>query len=62
MTTSDAMQILRANPDDATTVTKIAFAAKRHWEYPERWVDNWREKLTITPEFIAGSLGGVIQP
>jgi hypothetical protein len=38
MTASDAMQILRANPDDAATLTEIAFAAKRHWGYPELWM------------------------
>lgn len=30
----------------------IAYAAKRHWGYPERWMERWREGLTITPEFV----------
>src|SRR5258708_2775424 len=47
------MQILRASPEDAATLTDIAFAAKRHWGYPEEWIENWRDALTITPEFIA---------
>ena len=46
------MQIVRAKPEDADALTKIAFAAKRHWGYPERWIQGWREILTIHPEFI----------
>jgi ribosomal protein S18 acetylase RimI-like enzyme len=46
------MQILRAKPEDATTLTKIAFAAKRHWGYPERWIEGWRDVLTIRPDFV----------
>ena len=46
------MNIQRAMPDQAETLTKIAFAAKRHWGYPERWIQLWSPILTITPEFI----------
>ncbi|MEJ2735480.1 MAG: GNAT family N-acetyltransferase [Anaerolineae bacterium] len=48
------MQIERAKPDDAATLTAIAFAAKRHWGYPERWIESWRDLLTISPAFVAG--------
>jgi GNAT superfamily N-acetyltransferase len=47
------MQIIRAKPEDANALTEIAFAAKRHWGYPERWIQSWREILTMRPEFIA---------
>ena len=47
------MQIVRAKPDDAAVLTGIAFAAKRHWRYPERWIESWRDVLTVRPEFIA---------
>lgn len=30
----------------------IAYAAKLHWGYPKRWMERWREGLTITPEFV----------
>jgi len=46
------MEILRAKPGDAETLTRIAFAAKRHWGYPERWISQWKESLTITPDFV----------
>lgn len=46
------MEILRARPEDAEALSRIAFAAKRHWGYPERWMEIWREALTVTPQFV----------
>lgn len=47
------IQIRRATPDESNALTAIAHAAKRHWNYPEKWIELWRTELTITPEFIA---------
>ena len=47
------MEILRADPADAEALTEIAHAAKRHWGYPERWIESWRDVLTMRPRFIA---------
>ncbi len=46
------METVRARPGDADALPRITFAAKRHWGYPERWIERWRENLTISPEFI----------
>jgi GNAT superfamily N-acetyltransferase len=46
------VELRRAEPDDAETLTRIAFAAKGYWGYPDRWMARWREGLTITPEFV----------
>ena len=46
------VEIRRATPEDADTLTRIAFAAKRHWGYPEPWIQHWRDGLTVTPEFV----------
>src|SRR5919199_4655177 len=46
------MEIRRASPGDADPLTRIAFAAKRYWGYPERWIEQWSESLTITPGFV----------
>lgn len=46
------IQIRRAAPDEAAVLTEIAHAAKRHWGYPENWIQHWQTDLTITPEFI----------
>lgn len=49
------MQIVRARPEDADVLTEIAFAAKRHWGYPERWIQIWRDVLTVTPELVVAN-------
>jgi GNAT superfamily N-acetyltransferase len=46
------VEIRRATPDEADVLTEIAHAAKRHWGYPENWIEHWKADLTITPEFI----------
>lgn len=49
------MEIRRAQESDAAELTRIAHEAKRHWGYPERWIELWRDDLTLDPEFIAGN-------
>src|SRR5207244_8072528 len=49
------IQIRRAKPDEAAALTEIAHAAKRHWGYPENWIEHWKDDLTITPDFIANN-------
>jgi N-acetylglutamate synthase-like GNAT family acetyltransferase len=46
------IQIRRAHPGEAAKLTSIAHAAKRHWNYPEEWIEQWKGDLTLTPEFI----------
>ena len=46
------IEIRRANPEEADTLTEIAHAAKRHWKYPESWIQQWQPDLTISAEFI----------
>jgi ribosomal protein S18 acetylase RimI-like enzyme len=46
------MTITRASATDADALTEIAFAAKRHWGYPENWIRCWRDQLTITPGYL----------
>jgi GNAT superfamily N-acetyltransferase len=41
-----------ASGRDAERLTAIAYAAKRHWGYPETWMEAWRDELTVTPEYI----------
>jgi len=43
---------VRARSGDAATLTNIAFAAKRYWGYPERWIESWHDSLTVQPDFI----------
>ena len=36
-------------------LTTIAHDAKRHWGYPEHWLEHWQDDLTISPDFIAAN-------
>ena len=49
---SHVIEIVRARSGDAATLTNIAFAAKRYWGYPERWIESWHDSLTVQPDFI----------
>ena len=47
------IDIRRATRDQSNVLTTIAHAAKRHWGYPERWIDAWKDVLTITADYIS---------
>ena len=49
------LQIRRATPDEGKALTALAHAAKRHWGYPEEWINHWQTDLTITADFIANN-------
>ncbi|MFZ0063804.1 MAG: GNAT family N-acetyltransferase [Pyrinomonadaceae bacterium] len=49
------MNIRAATSQEAAELTRIAHEAKRHWGYPEHWLQRWDTDLTITPEFIAAN-------
>ncbi len=42
----------RAQEGEGEMLSAIAFAAKQHWGYPREWMEEWREELTVTPDFI----------
>jgi len=42
------ISIRRAAPKEAEMLTEIAIAAKRHWGYPERWMEFWKPQLTFS--------------
>lgn len=50
--TSKGIQITEAQEEDCATLTSIAFAAKRHWQYPESYYELWEDELTITKDYI----------
>jgi len=47
-----SITIRRCRPRDAASLTRIAHASKRHWGYPEAWIEAWRKELTLEPEFV----------
>ncbi len=44
--------IRKAMVSDADELTAIAFASKRHWNYPEEWIDLWANELTVDEQYI----------
>jgi len=49
------LKIRTASTEDAATLTAIAHDAKRHWGYPEHWIEHWQDDLTISPEYVASN-------
>ncbi|GAB5537504.1 MAG: GNAT family N-acetyltransferase [Rubricoccaceae bacterium] len=47
-----AHTIRRARPEEAERLTDIALASKSHWDYPQTWIDVWRDGLTFTEAYI----------
>ena len=47
--TAGKIEIRKAKPSEAETLTNIAYAAKRYWGYPEAYFDLWADSLTYTP-------------
>lgn len=45
------IQIRRVLPEEAAALSQIAFSAKAHWGYPERWLEIWKPQLTFNPEY-----------
>jgi GNAT superfamily N-acetyltransferase len=45
------MKIRRALPKEADRLSHIALTAKRHWGYPERWMEIWAPQLTFSPDY-----------
>ncbi len=48
----EQLRIEHGRLEDAATLTGIAVAAKRHWGYPESWMERWRSELAIHPSEI----------
>lgn len=46
------MKIIRAGAADAGKLTSIALNSKRYWKYPEQWMTQWTQALTITPDYV----------
>ena len=53
--------IRRARPDEADVLTRIAITAKRHWKYPEHWMELWIPQLTFKPEYFEANECWVVE-
>ena len=53
MTPRIPVHLQNATPDQAALLSSLAHAAKRHWGYPECWIQAWSEQLAISRDSIA---------
>ncbi|MCC6569008.1 MAG: GNAT family N-acetyltransferase [Anaerolineales bacterium] len=54
------MTLMRhVDPKEADALTQIALSAKRHWGYPERWMEIWTPQLTFTSSYFEEHEGWV---
>jgi len=47
------IKIRLAIPDDADVLSMIAYSAKAHWGYPDRWMKIWKPQFDFAPEYFA---------
>jgi GNAT superfamily N-acetyltransferase len=47
------MVVRRARPDEAESLTRLAYRSKAHWGYDREFMEACREALTVTAEFIS---------
>ncbi len=45
------IKIRRVISTEAGVLSQIAFSAKAHWGYPQRWMEIWRPQLTFSLEY-----------
>ena len=45
------ISIRRARPEEANILSRIAIAAKNHWNYPAHWMERWIPQLTFSPTY-----------
>ena len=46
------MKIIKANSTDAKEITALSLRSKDYWNYGKEQMEQWREDLTITPDYI----------
>jgi len=42
--------------NDSSDLTKVAFEAKKYWNYPEEYIERWKHELTITDSYINSNI------
>ncbi len=46
------LKIRNAKATDSTTLTDVSFGAKMYWNYPDEYMERWKDELTVTPAYI----------
>jgi GNAT superfamily N-acetyltransferase len=55
------IKIRQAVPNDAPTLSSIAYLAKAHWGYPKRWMEIWKPQFDFSPRYFEERDGWVAE-
>ncbi len=56
------MQVYRvATIEESVLLTSLVRRAKAHWKYPLEWMEEWKEELTISPNYIASNIVVILE-
>jgi ribosomal protein S18 acetylase RimI-like enzyme len=47
--------LVPAEPDMAEALSALAYRSKSHWNYPAAWLEEWRDELTVSAEYLAAN-------
>ncbi|WP_206485657.1 GNAT family N-acetyltransferase [Thalassotalea sp. G2M2-11] len=47
--------------EESDLLTSLVRRAKAHWGYPQEWMEEWKEELTISPSYIASNIVVVLE-
>lgn len=53
------MLIRNVRADEYKLLSELAISAKRHWGYPEQWMEIWAPQLTFSPDYFEEHEGWV---
>ena len=47
-----SIRVRSAEASDAQALTRLVVRAKAFWGYPKEWMEEWREELTVTSDYV----------
>lgn len=47
-------RVVKASKNDLSVLNEISIESKMHWNYPQEWMEKWKDDLIITKEEFEG--------
>ncbi len=47
--------------EESDLLTSLVRRAKAYWGYPQAWMEEWKEELTISPNYIASNIVVILE-
>ena len=54
-------EIREAKESEHEILTEISFASKKYWDYPAKYIDIWKDELTITERYTKENIVIVVE-